>query len=55
MRVEASERSRMYLRHDSEGFPPRVQGDGAPGDAVNRDFSVGGGETQQSGEQSALP
>lgn len=52
---KACQRSRMYLRHDSEGLPPCVQRDGAPGDAVNGNFTISGGETQQSGEQSALP
>lgn len=52
---KARRRSWTYLRHDSEGLPPCVQRDRAPGDAINGDFAVSGGETQQSGEQSALP
>lgn len=47
--------SPTYLRHDPEGLPPRVQGDGAPGDAVDGDVAISGGKTQQSGEQGALP
>lgn len=43
------------LRHDAEGLPPGVQRDGAPGDTVDGDVAVGGGQSQQSGEQGALP
>lgn len=43
------------LRHDTEGLPPLVQRHGVPGDAVDGDFSIGGGEAQQSREQGALP
>lgn len=37
-----------YLRHHSEGLSPGVQRDGAPGDAVDGNVSIGGGETQKS-------
>lgn len=43
------------LRHDAECLPPGVQGDGAPGDAIDGDLAIGVGQTQQSREQGALP